>query len=65
MFLDIRPWIESNALQLLISNFDDPRVGCVAGELVLNEDGHDAGAKAIGSFVLAIRAVDSQLRSKS
>jgi cellulose synthase/poly-beta-1,6-N-acetylglucosamine synthase-like glycosyltransferase len=50
VFLDIRPWIESNALQLLISNFDDPRVGCVAGELVLNEDGHDAGAKAIGSL---------------
>jgi cellulose synthase/poly-beta-1,6-N-acetylglucosamine synthase-like glycosyltransferase len=50
VFLDIRPWIESNALQLLISNFEDPRVGCVAGELVLNDDGHDAGAKAVGSL---------------
>ncbi|MGC1484110.1 MAG: glycosyltransferase family 2 protein [Candidatus Acidiferrum sp.] len=50
LFLDIRPWIESNALQLLISNFEDPRVGCAAGELVLRDDGHDAGAKAVGSL---------------
>jgi cellulose synthase/poly-beta-1,6-N-acetylglucosamine synthase-like glycosyltransferase len=50
LFLDIRPWIESNALQLLISNFEDPRVGCVTGELVLRDDGHDAGAKAVGGL---------------
>ncbi|HXJ06277.1 MAG TPA: glycosyltransferase family 2 protein [Candidatus Acidoferrum sp.] len=50
LFLDIRPWIESGALQLLISNFADPQVGCVTGELVLREDGHDAGAKAIGGL---------------
>jgi glycosyltransferase involved in cell wall biosynthesis len=50
LFLDIRPWIESNALQLLISNFEDPRVGCVAGELVLRDDGHDEGAKAVGGL---------------
>ena len=50
LFLDIRPSIESGALQLLISNFADPRVGCVAGELVLRDDGHDAGAKAVGGL---------------
>jgi cellulose synthase/poly-beta-1,6-N-acetylglucosamine synthase-like glycosyltransferase len=50
LFLDIRPWIESNALQLLISNFEDPRVGCVTGELVLRDDGHDPGAKAVGGL---------------
>jgi cellulose synthase/poly-beta-1,6-N-acetylglucosamine synthase-like glycosyltransferase len=50
LFLDIRPWIERDALQLLISNFADPHVGCVAGELVLREDGHDAGAKAVGGL---------------
>jgi len=50
LFLDIRPWMESNALQLLISNFADPRVGCVTGELVLRDDGHDAGAKAVGGL---------------
>jgi cellulose synthase/poly-beta-1,6-N-acetylglucosamine synthase-like glycosyltransferase len=50
LFLDIRPWIENNALQLLLSNFADPRVGCVAGELVLRDEGHDAGAKAVGGL---------------
>jgi poly-beta-1,6-N-acetyl-D-glucosamine synthase len=50
LFLDIRPTIESSALQLLLSNFADPRVGCVAGELVLRDDGHDAGAKAVGGL---------------
>jgi cellulose synthase/poly-beta-1,6-N-acetylglucosamine synthase-like glycosyltransferase len=34
----------------LLSNFADPRVGCVAGELVLRDDGHDAGAKAVGGL---------------
>jgi cellulose synthase/poly-beta-1,6-N-acetylglucosamine synthase-like glycosyltransferase len=50
IFLDIRPWVEINALQLLVSNFADPLVGCVAGELVLGDDGHDAGAKAVGGL---------------
>lgn len=50
LFLDIRPWIESGALQLLLSNFADPHVGCVAGDLVLREDGHDAGARAVGGI---------------
>jgi glycosyltransferase involved in cell wall biosynthesis len=50
LFHDVRPWMESNALQLLISNFDDPRVGCVTGELVLRDDGHDAGARAVGGL---------------
>jgi cellulose synthase/poly-beta-1,6-N-acetylglucosamine synthase-like glycosyltransferase len=50
VFVDIRPWVENNALQLLLSNFADPRVGCAAGELVLREDGHEASAKAVGGF---------------
>jgi cellulose synthase/poly-beta-1,6-N-acetylglucosamine synthase-like glycosyltransferase len=50
LFLDIRPWIERHALQLLISNFEDPRVGCVTGELVLRDDRHDAGAQAVGGL---------------
>jgi cellulose synthase/poly-beta-1,6-N-acetylglucosamine synthase-like glycosyltransferase len=50
VFSDIRPFMERNALHLLLSNFADPQVGCVAGELVLRYDGHDAGAKAIGGL---------------
>jgi cellulose synthase/poly-beta-1,6-N-acetylglucosamine synthase-like glycosyltransferase len=47
LFLDIRPKVAPGALPKLLSNFADPSVGCVAGELVLNTDGHDAAASAV------------------
>lgn len=47
LFIDIRPWLDTKALQLLVSNFADPQVGCVAGDLILREEGHDAGTKAV------------------
>jgi cellulose synthase/poly-beta-1,6-N-acetylglucosamine synthase-like glycosyltransferase len=50
VFLDLRPWLEKNALPMLLSNFADPEVGCVAGELVLRCEGHDAGAKAVAGL---------------
>jgi glycosyltransferase involved in cell wall biosynthesis len=47
LFIDIRPRVGAGALAKLLSNFADPSVGCVAGELVLNTDGHDAAASAV------------------
>ncbi|WP_035358847.1 glycosyltransferase family 2 protein [Edaphobacter aggregans] len=47
LFIDIRPKVAPGALAELMSNFADPQVGCVAGELVLNTDGHDAAASAV------------------
>jgi glycosyltransferase involved in cell wall biosynthesis len=47
LFVDIRPKIAPGALQVLLSNFADPSVGCVAGELLLNTAGHDAAASAV------------------
>ncbi len=47
LFLDIRPRVAPGALPDLLSNFADPSVGCVAGELVLNSEGHDAAASAV------------------
>jgi glycosyltransferase involved in cell wall biosynthesis len=47
LFIDIRPKVAPGALAELLSNFADPAVGCVAGELVLNSDGHDAAASAV------------------
>ena len=47
LFVDIRPKIAPSALKALLSNFADPSVGCVAGELVLNTLGHDAAASAV------------------
>jgi len=49
-FLDIRPQIEGKALQILVSNFADPEVGCVTGEVILHDDGHDPATKAVGSL---------------
>jgi len=50
VFIDIRPRIERHALQFLLSNFADPHVGCVAGKLVLLDDGHEPSAKAVGGL---------------
>jgi glycosyltransferase involved in cell wall biosynthesis len=47
LFIDIRPKVSQGALSKLLSNFADPSVGCVAGELVLNTDGHDGAASAV------------------
>jgi biofilm PGA synthesis N-glycosyltransferase PgaC len=50
LFVDIRPRIGPGAIQQLVNNFSDPRVGCVTGELSLQEQGHDATTSAIGSL---------------
>jgi glycosyltransferase involved in cell wall biosynthesis len=47
LFVDIRPKVAPGALKALLSNFADPSVGCVAGELLLNTAGHDAAASAV------------------
>lgn len=50
LFVDIRPEIAPGAIQRMVSNFADPTVGCVAGELILRHDGHDATAHAVGGL---------------
>ncbi len=47
LFIDIRPRVVEGAVAELVSNFADPKVGCVAGELSLNTEGHDAAASAV------------------
>jgi len=50
VFVDIRPKLEQTALRQIVSNFADPTVGCVAGELFLRIDDHDAGTKAVSGL---------------
>jgi glycosyltransferase involved in cell wall biosynthesis len=50
LFVDIRPHIEPGALDALLANFADPKVGCVAGELLLHSEGHDAAASAVSGL---------------
>jgi cellulose synthase/poly-beta-1,6-N-acetylglucosamine synthase-like glycosyltransferase len=47
LFVDIRPEIAPGAIQQLVSNFADPKVGCVAGELILGRESHDATSAAV------------------
>ena len=47
LFVDIRPEIAPGAIQQLVGNFADPKVGCAAGELILRKEGHDAPAAAV------------------
>jgi len=50
LFVDIRPEIAPGAIQQLVSNFADPTVGCVCGNLALRHAGHDAAASAVGGL---------------
>ncbi len=50
LFMDIRPEAAPGAVQKLVSNFADPKVGCVAGELILRQEDHDATSRAVGGL---------------
>jgi len=50
VFVDIRPKLEKTALRQIISNFADPTVGCVAGELCLRIKDHDASTNAVSGL---------------
>ena len=50
LFVDIRPEIAPGAIQHLVSNFADPKVGCVAGELILHKGQHAGATAAVGGM---------------
>lgn len=50
LFVDIRPEIAPGAIQHLVGNFADPRVGCISGNLQLRHQDHDAAAGAVGGL---------------
>jgi cellulose synthase/poly-beta-1,6-N-acetylglucosamine synthase-like glycosyltransferase len=50
IFVDIRPEIAPGAIQKLVSNFADPKVGCVCGRLTLRRKGNDRATAAVGGF---------------
>jgi cellulose synthase/poly-beta-1,6-N-acetylglucosamine synthase-like glycosyltransferase len=50
LFVDIRPEIAPGAIQHLVSNFADPKVGCAAGELHLRKEGQDASSAAVSGI---------------
>jgi cellulose synthase/poly-beta-1,6-N-acetylglucosamine synthase-like glycosyltransferase len=50
LFVDIRPELGPGSIERLVQSFADPKVGCVAGELILRKGGHDAASTAVGGF---------------
>ncbi len=50
IFTDARQIIQRDAIRHLVSNFADPSVGCVSGELMLEDPGHGVTGKGIGIY---------------
>jgi poly-beta-1,6-N-acetyl-D-glucosamine synthase len=50
VFTDARQMIDSGALKNLVSNFADPTVGCVSGELNIGTDASSAFAEGVGQY---------------
>jgi glycosyltransferase involved in cell wall biosynthesis len=50
LFVDIRPEIAPGAVQQLVNNFADEKVGCASGNLKLRLEDHDVTSEAIGDF---------------
>ena len=50
LFVDIRPQIAPGAIQQLVSNFADPRVGCANGELIVRTQRRDTTSAAFGGL---------------
>jgi cellulose synthase/poly-beta-1,6-N-acetylglucosamine synthase-like glycosyltransferase len=50
LFVDLRQEIAPGAIQQLMSNFADPKVGCVAGELILRKKGNESSPATVGAL---------------
>lgn len=50
VFTDVRQQLESSSVRFLVSNFADPSVGCVSGELVLLEEGQEGPLADVGLY---------------
>lgn len=67
LFVDIRPTMTPGTIAQLVSNFADPSVGCVTGELLLMQDGQDGTTAAVSGLYWRyeqwIRMCESRWRS--
>jgi biofilm PGA synthesis N-glycosyltransferase PgaC len=50
VFTDVRQSIDADAVRFLVSNFADPQVGCVSGELMLGDGHGGAAGKGLGLY---------------
>jgi cellulose synthase/poly-beta-1,6-N-acetylglucosamine synthase-like glycosyltransferase len=57
VFLDVRQFVEPNAVSELVSCFADPGVGAVSGELLLEDASGEASSEALGIYWKIEKAV--------
>ena len=50
VFADVRPSIAPGAIQHMVANFADEKVGCVSGTLEISHEVNDAASAAVGGF---------------
>jgi biofilm PGA synthesis N-glycosyltransferase PgaC len=50
VFTDVRQTLEANSLRLLMSDFADPQVGCVSGELMLGDPAAGEQDRGMGLY---------------
>ena len=50
VFADVRPNIAAGAIQHMVANFADEKVGCVSGTLEIGHEVNDAASAAVGGF---------------
>jgi biofilm PGA synthesis N-glycosyltransferase PgaC len=50
IFADARQWFEADAIKVLVSNFADPRVGAVSGELLLDGNAGASVSEGVGLY---------------
>ena len=64
-FTDVRQWLEPDSLRTLVSNFADPRVGVVSGELVIRDgDSHEEASVGLyWKYEKLIRSAQSRIDS--
>jgi cellulose synthase/poly-beta-1,6-N-acetylglucosamine synthase-like glycosyltransferase len=64
-FTDVRQWLEPHSLRVLVSNFADPRVGVVSGELVIREGDsqEEASVGMYWKYEKLIRSAQSRIDS--
>ena len=58
--MDARQLLEPNALQNLVSNFNDDTIGVVSGELIFREEAGSTTASQGVGFLLEVRKVHSK-----
>ena len=64
VFTDARQAIEENALELLVSTFADPAVGCASGELMLGDHSQGENGSGMGLYWRVEKTV-RELESRS